>query len=118
MIGPSGSGKTLGARYYGTKALEYAEAKGIPFSVVYLNCREIASRYAFWQLLLAELGTHVPKGFSISDLVGRFAQEASGREAPGWQPWPGAASCQAERRLRDAAPPRCAWFPCHFDFYT
>jgi len=73
IVGPTGSGKTLAARFYGREAIRYADRKDISFRLVYINCREIASTYSFWQQLLGNLDHITPKGLSISDLIERFA---------------------------------------------
>lgn len=78
IVGPTGSGKTLAARYYGREAIRYAERKDLSFRLVYLNCREIASPYVFWQQLVGSLTITPPKGLSISDLIERFAYAVSG----------------------------------------
>ena len=78
IVGPTGSGKTLAARYYGREAIRYAEQKDVSFRLAYLNCREIASPYVFWQQLLANLDAITPKGLSISDLIEKFARAVDG----------------------------------------
>ena len=47
LVGPMGSGKTLAARYYGRAAVQHARQHHLSFRLIYLNCREIASPYAF-----------------------------------------------------------------------
>ena len=74
VLGPSGVGKTMGSKYYGRQAIQYARDKGIDFSALYLNCRDISSPYAFWQSLLKDLDVRAPKGLGISDLVNRFVE--------------------------------------------
>jgi len=78
IIGPTGSGKTLAARYYGREALQYAAKRGISLKIVYINSREIASPYVFWQEILRNFDLVTPKGLSISDLVQRFIEVSRG----------------------------------------
>jgi len=79
VVGPSGSGKTLACRYYAAEARRYADKQRIPFGSAYVNCREIAAPYVFWQLLLRQLDKPAPKGLSITDLLTRLAEALSGR---------------------------------------
>ena len=72
IVGPTGCGKTLAARYYGDQATAYASDKKIDFRVAYVNCREVPSLYAFWQLLLASLGRQISTGFPLLKLVDEF----------------------------------------------
>ena len=78
IVGSTGSGKTLASRYYGRRATEYAATERIPFRQTYVNCREVASPYAFWQELLATLGCIATKGLSTSDLIARLAKGIDG----------------------------------------
>jgi len=72
IVGPTGSGKTLAARYYGDEAIKYASEKKIDFRVAYVNCREVPSLYAFWQLLLSSLDKPISTGFPLLKLVDEF----------------------------------------------
>jgi cell division control protein 6 len=74
IVGPTGSGKTLASRYYSRQAQGYAQEKGVAFTTIYVNCREIGSLYGFWELLLATLDRRTKKGLAISNLVDRFLE--------------------------------------------
>lgn len=77
IVGPSGSGKTLACRFYAAEAIRHAEKERIALSSAYINCREIAAPYVFWQLLLEQFNAPAPKGLSITDLLTKLAQAVS-----------------------------------------